>query len=255
MNFENRVAVVTGAAGGIGSAVAALLAKHGARVVAWDVAAADSAGTVLRHERISYRRVDVSDEDAVIAAVSETEFEFGPIDILVNVAGVLEKSDAALTKLESWQRMLTVNATGVFLVSRAVAAPMISRKRGAIVTVSSNAAAVPRAGLAAYGASKAAASMFTLSLGLELAQHGIRCNVVAPGSTRTSMLNTTIGSTGTIDDVIKGSLDTHRLGIPLGRVAEPEDVANVVCFLLSDQARHITLETVYVDGGATLHGR
>lgn len=254
-DFQSQVVVVTGASGGIGAAVTAMLAERGASVSAWDIANEGSHFEGRRIGNILPLKVDVTSEEDVRAATALTESELGPIDTLVNVAGVLEKSDALLTDYQSWKRMFAVNADGVFNVSREIVSRMVSRRKGCVVTVSSNAASVPRVGLAAYGASKAASSMFTLSLGLEVAQYGIRCNVVAPGSTRTPMLDATIGKGGSIDDVIRGSLESYRNGIPLQRVAEPIDVAEAVCFLASDRARHISLETLYVDGGATLHGR
>jgi 2,3-dihydro-2,3-dihydroxybenzoate dehydrogenase len=129
----------------------------------------------------------------------------------------------------------------------------VPRRRGSIVTVSSNAAGVPRAGMAAYGASKAAATMYTKALGLELAEFGIRANVVAPGTTRTPML-APLGAG--VDEVaaaaVVGDPLRFKVGIPLGRVAEPDDIASAVAFLASDAARHITLAELYVDGGATL---
>jgi 2,3-dihydro-2,3-dihydroxybenzoate dehydrogenase len=129
---------------------------------------------------------------------------------------------------------------------------MITRRRGAIVTVTSNAAGVPRAGMAAYAASKAAAAHFTRCLGLELAAHGIRCNVVAPGSTDTPMQRSLWNEETRDAPVIAGDPATYRTGIPLGRIATPEDIADAVLFLASERARHITLHDLYVDGGATL---
>ena len=108
--------------------------------------------------------------------------------------------------------------------------------------------------MAAYAASKAAASMFTKSLGLELAPHHIRCNVVSPGSTRTPMQEAMWAKGSSAEAVLRGSLETFRTGIPLGRIAEPEQVADVVLFLLSDRASHVTMADIYVDGGATLRG-
>ncbi len=196
--------------------------------------------------------MDVSDPDAVEAALAEAE-SAGPADVLVNCAGVLSNSPALETSLEEWQRVFSVNATGVFVVSTAVARRMVPRRRGAIVTVASNAGRIPRHSMAAYGASKAASALFTQSLGLELAEFGIRCNVVSPGSTRTPMVERMLAEAGsTEEDLIAGSPRTFKVGIPLGRVAEPEDVAEVVAFLVSDRARHVTMQDLLVDGGATM---
>jgi 2,3-dihydro-2,3-dihydroxybenzoate dehydrogenase len=131
---------------------------------------------------------------------------------------------------------------------------MSPRRGGAIVTVSSNAAGVPRHGMAAYAASKAASTMFTRCLGLELAPLGIRCNIVAPGSTLTPM-QTGMWADGQGEQrVIEGTPETYKAGIPLQKLARPEDIANAVMFLLSDQAGHVAMSDLYVDGGATLRG-
>ncbi|GAT67426.1 2,3-dihydro-2,3-dihydroxybenzoate dehydrogenase [Planomonospora sphaerica] len=257
-----RVALVTGAAGGIGRAVCAALAGAGAQVAAADLDAvpAESAGVpdAAAAEELKGAtpyRLDVRDPRAVEETVAAVERDLGPIDILVNVAGVLLPGRAAETDDERWRRTFAVNADGVFHASRAVAARMTPRRRGAIVTVGSNAASVPRVGMAAYAASKAAAAMFTRCLGLELARHGIRCNVVSPGSTDTAMLRALAGDRDPEEAqsaVLDGDPAAFRVGIPLGRVADPADVAGAVLFLASDQARHITMHDLLVDGGATL---
>ncbi len=252
--LEGRVALVTGAAGGIGSAVVSALAARGAVVVGWDIAGSTDAEASSRNVHEHVRFVDVTDAGAVAQALDAIETDIGPVEIGVNVAGALVMAPVIDTDDATWRRLFAVNTDGVFNVSRALATRMLPRRRGTIITVSSNAAGIPRAGLAAYAASKAAATMFTRCLGLELAPSGIRCNAVAPGSTRTPMLDATLAEGADVDGVIRGSLDTFRTGIPLGRVAEPADVAEAVCFLASDRARHIALTTLYVDGGATLHG-
>src|SRR5690606_1944283 len=156
---------------------------------------------------------------------------------------------------EEWQRTFAVNTTGVFNMCRAVAKRMVPRRRGAIVTVSSNAAGVPRHGMSAYAASKAAATSFTKCLGLELAEYGIRCNVVAPGSTDTEMQRGMWTEENGPEQIIKGSLETYRAGIPLGKLATPDDIADAVVFLVSDQACHSTMHDRYADGGATLRAK
>lgn len=257
MDIENNVALVTGAAQGIGAAVAEALAARGARIAAVDVNAGGidqlTAGLCAAgHEAAAYQ-VDVRDSSAVETVVKRVEHELGPIGILVNVAGVLRTGPVVDMSDEDWAAVFAVNTHGVFHFCRAVARQMVGRGRGSIVTVGSNAAGVPRMHMAAYAASKAATSMFTKCLGLELARHNIRCNVVAPGSTDTEMQRSmwTDGHDGA-RAVIEGSLDTYRVGIPLRRLAQPGDVAAAVVFLASDEARHITMQDLYVDGGAAL---
>jgi 2,3-dihydro-2,3-dihydroxybenzoate dehydrogenase len=195
----------------------------------------------------------VTDERRVNEALEATERELGPVTALVNAAGVLSQASLLSheTTLEELRRLFSVNVEAVWIVSRAVGTRMIERRRGAIVTVASNAGTVPRIGLGAYCASKAAAAMLTRCLGLELSRHGVRCNVVSPGSTDTPMLRSMLGDTGT-NAAVTGNPAAFRLGIPLGRVAEARDVAEAVLFLLSERARHITLQDLRVDGGATL---
>ncbi|GAB7052593.1 2,3-dihydro-2,3-dihydroxybenzoate dehydrogenase [Catenuloplanes indicus] len=241
--FAGTTALVTGAAQGIGAAVARALADRGARVIATD-------RNEQRHDHPNIERVrlDVTDADAVREITSVA----GPIGLLVNVAGILRLGPVTSLSDRDWADTFAVNATGVFNLSRAVVPGMVARRDGVIITVASNAAGVPRAGMAAYAASKAAAVMFTKSLGLEVARHGVRCNTVCPGSTDTPMQRA-MWSEGTGPAaVLRGDPESYRVGIPLGRIAEPEDVADAVLFLASPAARHITMHDLYVDGGATL---
>lgn len=256
--FQDRIAFVTGAAGGIGGAVVRGLLEAGARVVATDQEAqglealsiACSAG-----ERLRTRALDVRDAMAVEAVVEDIENDWGPIELGVNVAGVLSGDRVVDTSDATWREVFAVNADGVFHVSRALARRWTQRGRGALVTVGSNAAGVPRQQMAAYAASKAAATMFTRCLGLELAPLGIRCNIVAPGSTLTPMQTGMWNEDGGGEArVIEGIPAQYKAGIPLRKLATPEDIANAVLFLLSDQAGHVAMADLYVDGGATLRG-
>ncbi|MFD5650407.1 2,3-dihydro-2,3-dihydroxybenzoate dehydrogenase [Streptomyces sp. NPDC127039] len=255
--LDGRLALVTGAGRGIGAAVVTALVDEGARVVATDRAPEGVERLASGHGdgRITAHALDVTDADAVERLVDDTEHTLGPLDIAVNVAGILRPSHVVDLADEDWAATFAVNATGVLNVSRAAARRMTGRGHGSIVTVASNAAGVPRAGLAAYAASKAAAVMFTKCLGLEVAGRGVRCNTVSPGSTLTDMqraLWTAGDARASVRRVVEGDPAAYRTGIPLGRIADPADIADAVVFLASDRARHITMHDLYVDGGATL---
>jgi 2,3-dihydro-2,3-dihydroxybenzoate dehydrogenase len=252
--LKDKIAVVTGAAGGIGQAVVWSLQAEGARVVALDLDGdAVSAFTAqFAVGSVTGMALDVGNAAQVDAAIARVEAEIGPIDLCVNGAGVLSTTLVVDTDDAAWEYVFSVNARGVFNVSRAVSRRMVERRRGSLVTISSNAAGIPRHGMAAYAASKAAATMFTRCLGLELAEHGIRCNIVAPGSTRTPMQEGMWTDASGEARVIAGLPDAFKTGIPLRKIAEPQDVADAVIFLLSDRAAHITMTDIYVDGGATL---
>ncbi|WP_406088218.1 2,3-dihydro-2,3-dihydroxybenzoate dehydrogenase [Kitasatospora purpeofusca] len=267
--LAGAVAIVTGAGQGIGAAVTRALVAAGAVVAAVDrnpgplaeladelsdrpVAAAP--GGAASGGPVHPYLLDVSDAAAVESTVELMESQLGPIGILVNVAGILRVAPAVELTDQDWADSFAVNTTGVFHTTRAVGRRMAERGGGAIVTVGSNAAGVPRTGMAAYAASKAAATMYTRCLGLELGRSGVRCNIVSPGSTDTEMQRGLWGDDAAAAErrVIDGDPTSYRVGIPLGRIAQPADIAEAVAFLVSDRARHITMHDLYVDGGATL---
>ncbi|MFD7296260.1 2,3-dihydro-2,3-dihydroxybenzoate dehydrogenase [Streptomyces sp. NPDC059897] len=262
LDLAGRLALVTGAGRGIGEAVVAALAARGARVIATDLdaEAAAKAAAPYAEGQVVARPLDVTDAAAVEALVADTEVGHGPLDIAVNVAGILRGAPVVDLADEDWAACFAVNTNGAMHVSRAVARRMVRRGSGSIVTVASNAAGIPRQGMAAYAASKAATAMFTKCLGLEVAAHGVRCNNVCPGSTLTDMQRGMWEAAPGGDAeagaraVIEGDLAAHRTGIPLGRIADPGDIAEAVAFLAGDRARHITMQDLYVDGGATLRG-
>ncbi|MFC8195348.1 2,3-dihydro-2,3-dihydroxybenzoate dehydrogenase [Streptomyces sp. NPDC057298] len=254
--MTGRVALVTGAAGGIGRAVVRGLAEAGAAVAAVDVDSDVLSKWVAELTRsglaVTAYPADVTDATEVGATVDAVEEQLGPVEYLVNAAGLLRAGGARELSGDDWADMFAVNTNGVFHVSRAVVDRMVPRARGAVVTVASNAATTPRVRMAGYAASKAAATMFTKSLGLEVAPYGIRCNIVAPGSTETPMLWSLWQDDSGRAHTLSGNAAEFRVGIPLGRIAKPEDIASAVLFLLSEQAGHVTLHELTVDGGATL---
>ena len=251
-----KVAIVTGAAGGIGKAVCDALSARGAAIAAVDAdsaAVAEQVSTCSSDSRtIIGITADITDPLQVNTMVRKVKGELGRIDILVNVAGILRTGPILSYSLEDWSAVLAVNTTGVFLVSQAVGSTMVSQRSGSIITVASNAGMVPRVHMAAYGASKAASILLTKCFGLELSPYGIRCNIVSPGSTDTSMLRSMWTDEHGASKTISGSLDDFKLGIPLAKLAEPVDVAGAVVFLASDDSSHITMHNICVDGGATL---
>lgn len=248
--------LVVGAGNGIGRAVAVTLAKSGQTLALVDVDADGLAETArLVGGDVATRVLDIRDSEASAAVVGDIEDSVGPIVALAHVAGVLGTGSILDSDAEDWRTMFDVNVFGLLNVIRPVGRSMRERRSGSIVVVGSNSAGVPRMSMGAYGSSKAASTMLTRVLGLELAQYGIRANIVAPGSTDTDMQRS-LWSDPEDDsgarDAIDGDLSAFKVGIPLGRIAAPSDIADAVEFLLSDRARHITMQSMYVDGGATL---
>jgi 2,3-dihydro-2,3-dihydroxybenzoate dehydrogenase len=247
--------LVTGAAAGIGRAVALRLAAEGHRLTLLDRDAEGLAMTVKEAvaagaEQVLPITVDVADSLAVQEAFTAAA-ACGAIDAIVSAAGILEPGGLADVTEQSWRRHFAVNTTGVLHVLQHGASRLTDG--GSIVVISSNAARVPRTGMLAYAASKAATSALTRCAGLELAARGIRCNVVEPGSTDTAMQRSlwsdeAAGRRAAVD----GDPSAYRVGIPLGRLGDPDAVAAVACFLLSDAARQVTLQQIFVDGGASL---
>lgn len=249
--------MIVGAGKGIGRAVAVALARPGHAVALLD---RDSECLARTAERIGGRvvtyTVDVRDGDEVAAACAAVEADTGPITSLAHVAGILRTGSILDSDVNDWRETFDVNVFGVLNVVRSVGRLMRERRSGSIVVVGSNAAGIPRMSMGAYGSSKSASTMLTRVLGLELAAYGIRANIVAPGSTDTDMQRSMWADPSDerhARPVIDGDLASYKTGIPLGRIASAEDIADAVEFLLSDRARHITMQSLYVDGGATLH--
>lgn len=244
-DFSGQTVWVTGAASGIGECTARRFAAFGAQVIGFD--------RTFQHRDYPYvcLTLDISDMKQV-EAICRRQLAKADLDVLVNAAGILRLGDIEALSADDWHQCINVNASGAFYLFKALFPHFKRRRRGAIVTIGSNAAHVPRMQMAAYCASKAALTSLTHCAGLELAPYGVRCNLVSPGSTDTPMLRGMWRSDDAERSTIAGFPHLYKLGIPLGKIARPEEIANTVIFLASDLASHITMQDLVVDGGATL---
>lgn len=243
-DFKDKIALVTGASSGIGLQTAEQLSKRGAHVIRVDKSASTSPPWQYA--------TDISNTKEIDALLGNIESSHGSIDLLVHAAGILKAGPLLDYSSADWLTTFSVNTFGAFYLCQQVGQRMAARQTGAMVVVGSNCASTPRLQIGAYAASKAATQQMLKCLGLELAAYGVRCNIVAPGSTDTPMQRSLCLSPSAVDKVVEGSAKDYRLGIPLKKMATADDIANAICFLLSEQASHITLETLTVDGGATL---
>lgn len=245
-DFQGKCVWVTGAGKGIGYATALAFVEAGAEVVGFD----------LRFDAQAYpfatEVLDVADAAQVAATCQRLLAQTSRLDVLVNAAGILRMGATDALSVEEWQQTFAVNVGGAFNLFQQTMAQFRQQRGGAIVTVASDAAHTPRIGMSAYGASKAALKSLALTVGLELAASGVRCNLVSPGSTDTDMQRTLWVSEDAEQQRIRGFGEQFKLGIPLGKIARPQEIASTVLFLASDNASHITLQDIVVDGGSTL---
>ncbi len=243
MRLAGRVAIVTGAASGMGAATARIFAREGAKVVIADVMehegkqVADSLGAAARFEKL-----DVTNEENWAAVVASTVKHFGKLDILVNNAGISGSAEQDLHSTPAWQRIMDINATGVFLGMKHAIPAMIAAGGGAIVNFSSISGIVGQDGIhMAYNASKGAVRLMTKSAAVQNGKHKIRVNSVHPG------LMPPMRTSGRTADPATRAKMLRR--VPLGRAGEVDEVANAVLFLASEEASYITGSEIHVDGG------
>ena len=239
---EGKVALVTGAASGIGKAIAELLHARGAQVVAED---RNPAVEQLRRPGLEPLVADITEDGAAERAVGLAVERFGRLDILVNNAGIIINKKVVDMTRDDWERIQAVNATAAFLHCREAVKAMMPHGSGAIVNIASYASYFAFPTIAAYTASKGALAQLTRTLALEAIEHGIRVNAIGVGDVVTNILN----------DVVEdgpGFLAQHGENAPIGRAAQPEKIAEIVAFLASDRASFMVGSVVMADGGMTV---
>ena len=245
-DLSSKCAVVTGAARGLGQAIAVKLAEAGADVALCDLKSDElnetAAQVRAKDRRAEVYSVNVADADSVATGVKTIEADFGKIDILVNNAGITK--DGLLMRMSEadWDAVLDVNLKGVFLCTKAVMRGMMKQRSGAIVNIASVIGLMGNAGQANYAASKGGVISFSKTVAKELASRNVRCNAVAPGFIRTAMT----------DELEENVQVKMKELIPLSRFGEPEDVANVVLFLASDASGYVTGQALSTCGGMVM---
>lgn len=237
--IKDKVAIVTGAASGIGRGITELFVERGAKVIAVDK---NDAVYGMASDSLVPLTADVTAEGSAEQAVTTALDRFGTLDILVNNAGYINYRNVVDTTREEWEKVMAINATGYFLFSREAAKAMIPNKKGAIVNIASYASFFAFPGIAPYAASKGAVAQLTRALALEVAPHGIRVNAVGAGDVVTNLLDT-------FRDDGREFLTEHGKSAPIGRSAEPREIAEAVAFLASDRASFVIGSIFMVDGG------
>ncbi len=240
--FDGRNVVVTGGARGIGDAIIAAFAEYGARAISLDLIA-----PIRPREGVRYLEADVADPASVQRAFDEIDRTEKRVDVLVNNAGIQRVGTTGELSVDHWMQVIGTNLSGAFLCNTAVVPIMKREKRGAIVHIASSAAFVGLPGRGPYSAAKAGLLGLTRVMAVELAPVGIRVNAVAPGYTRTGLIDE-----GIRDGYLKEEWMVER--IPMGRLAETHEIARVVRFLASEDATYITGQVIVVDGGWTIQG-
>lgn len=242
-NFENKVALVTGASRGIGKAIAELLASQGAKVIG--TATSDKGAAAISEYLGSNGKglaLDVTDSDSLQQVIKDIEKEYGSIDILVNNAGITRDNLMMRMKDDEWDSVLNTNLSAVFKVCKAVVRGMMKRRNGRIINISSVVGTTGNPGQVNYCAAKAGLVGFSKAMAKEVAARGITVNCVAPGFIDTDM-------TKSLNDEQKQAIFDN---IPAARLGEPKEIAAAVAFLASEGAAYITGETIHVNGGMAM---
>jgi 3-oxoacyl-[acyl-carrier protein] reductase len=246
-NLSNKIAIVTGASRGIGSAIAHNLSKAGAKVVliSRSIDALKSVESEIKSnggEAISIT-ADVSNLESFTNAISQVVETWGTVDILINNAGITKDNIILRLKEEDWDAVIDINLKGCFNGIKAVARPMLKARSGRIINITSVIGLIGNSGQSNYAASKAGILGLTKSIAKELGPRNITVNAIAPGYIQTEM-------TGSLDQTSKDNL---MKSIPLQRLGKPEEIASLVCFLASEEAAYITGQTLNVDGGMVMY--
>ena len=249
--LKDKVAIVTGAALGIGRAIATRLVSEGAKVAIADIDVEGAERTAFELSSSSANviavKLDVTRLQDAIDGADYVERELGPIDILVNNAGWDKLEPFLESTPETWDKVIAINYRGVLNLCKAIAPRMQQRKHGKIVSISSDAGRVGSTGEAVYAGCKAAIIGFSKTLARELARHGINVNVVCPGPTQTALLKEAMAGR-------EGVLDAMAKGIPFRRLGQPEDLAGAVAFFASSDSDYATGQVISISGGLTMAG-
>jgi NAD(P)-dependent dehydrogenase (short-subunit alcohol dehydrogenase family) len=254
MEFKGKTAIVTGGAKGIGKAVVLELAHQGANIVIadLDIDNARQLETQIRGRGCSVliAKTNIAHKNEVNEMIRHTVDSFGRIDILVNSAGIISVAMLADMTEEEWDTVIEVNLKGTFLCCQAAAKQMMKQKSGKIISIASMAGKTGPLGEAAYAASKAGIIEFTKVLAKELGPYGINVNAVCPGFTETEMAAKTFGELGFLQGSDAEGFKKHCISlVPLGRLGQPKDVADLILFLASEKAQYISGESVNIAGG------